>query len=140
MLLVFTASGCNYKTASSILLSEALFQTMRVRSSVRLEHRTLNPRVAGSIPVGPANIYVHLYRSLSIKGIPLPQPSIGHIRYLACFDKVPWKTVFEKIKKSVDPTMINPEILNHSFVRPTIDFCSKNAHMFLTLDRYRWKN
>ena len=29
--------------------------TARVRSSVRLEHRTLNPRVAGSIPVGPAN-------------------------------------------------------------------------------------
>ena len=27
---------------------------MRARSSVRLEHRTFNPRVAGSIPVGPA--------------------------------------------------------------------------------------
>jgi hypothetical protein len=26
----------------------------RARSSVRLEHRTFNPRVAGSIPVGPA--------------------------------------------------------------------------------------
>ncbi len=31
-------------------------KTVRVRSSVRLEHRTLNPRVAGSIPVGPAKI------------------------------------------------------------------------------------
>jgi hypothetical protein len=27
----------------------------RVRSSVRLEHRTFNPRVAGSTPVGPAS-------------------------------------------------------------------------------------
>jgi hypothetical protein len=27
---------------------------MRARSSVRLEHRTFNPGVAGSIPVGPA--------------------------------------------------------------------------------------
>ena len=26
----------------------------RARSSVRLEHRTFNPGVAGSIPVGPA--------------------------------------------------------------------------------------
>ena len=55
-ILVWTinTAGSNNKTASSILHSEALFQTMRVRSSVRLEHRTLNPRVAGSIPVGPA--------------------------------------------------------------------------------------
>ena len=29
---------------------------LRVRSSVRLEHRTFNPGVAGSIPVEPATI------------------------------------------------------------------------------------
>ena len=32
-----------------------------VRSSVRLEHRTFNPGVAGSIPVGPANLRALLY-------------------------------------------------------------------------------
>ena len=41
-------------------------QTVRVRSSVRLEHRTLNPRVAGSIPVGPAIVQLHLYWILPI--------------------------------------------------------------------------
>ncbi len=36
-----------------VFLSAASFRW--VRSSVRLEHRTFNPGVAGSIPVGPAN-------------------------------------------------------------------------------------
>ena len=35
-----------------------------VRSSVRLEHRTFNPGVAGSIPVGPANISPQKHFSL----------------------------------------------------------------------------
>ncbi len=32
-----------------------------VRSSVRLEHRTFNPGVAGSIPVGPAKLFGSKY-------------------------------------------------------------------------------
>ena len=47
----------NTKKPPCVFLSAATKQA-RVRSSVRLEHRTFNPRVAGSIPVGPALNYV----------------------------------------------------------------------------------
>ncbi|MCJ7631996.1 hypothetical protein MUP77_06335 [Candidatus Bathyarchaeota archaeon] len=40
-------------------------------------------------------------------------------------DEIPWKNVFEKIKENNGSIIINPEVLNHSFVRPTIDFCNK---------------
>jgi hypothetical protein len=47
-----------------VFLSEPLVRW--VRSSVRLEHRTFNPGVAGSIPVGPAKLQRHLYCFLPI--------------------------------------------------------------------------
>jgi len=40
-------------------------------------------------------------------------------------DEIPWKNVFEKIKDNKGSIIINPEVLNHSFVGPTIDFCNK---------------
>jgi hypothetical protein len=40
-------------------------------------------------------------------------------------DEIPWKNVFEKIKENNRSIIINPEVLNHSFVVPTIDFCNK---------------
>jgi len=40
-------------------------------------------------------------------------------------DEIPWKNVFEKIKDNEGRIIINPEVLNHSFVGPTIDFCNK---------------
>ncbi len=39
----------------------------RARSSARLEHRTFNPGVAGSIPVGPANTHPHEIRKVKVK-------------------------------------------------------------------------
>ena len=40
-------------------------------------------------------------------------------------DEIPWKNVFEKIKENKGNIIINPEVLNHSFVEPTINFCNK---------------
>jgi hypothetical protein len=44
-------------------------------------------------------------------------------------DETPWKNVFEKIKENKGSIIINPEVLNHSFVGPTIDFCNKMLDM-----------
>jgi hypothetical protein len=33
---------------------------LRARSSARLEHRTFNPGVTGSIPVGPAMLFIKM--------------------------------------------------------------------------------
>jgi hypothetical protein len=38
-------------------------------------------------------------------------------------DEIPWKNVFEKIKENNGNIIINPEVLNHSSVEPTIKFC-----------------
>ena len=40
-------------------------------------------------------------------------------------DEIPWKNIFEKIKENKSSIVINPEVLNHSFVGPTISFCNK---------------
>ena len=68
-ILVWTinTAGSNNKTASSILHSEALFQTMRVRSSVRLEHRTLNPSNTNNHSFNDVN-WVSFHEWLQRKG------------------------------------------------------------------------
>jgi hypothetical protein len=40
-------------------------------------------------------------------------------------DEIPWKMIFEKVRENKETIIINPEVLNHSFIGPTIDFCKK---------------
>jgi hypothetical protein len=38
-------------------------------------------------------------------------------------DEIPWKLVFDRIKRLESHIIINPEVLNEKWVEPTIEFC-----------------
>jgi len=49
-------------------------------------------------------------------------------------DALPWKEAFQKITQTDKDIIVNPEVLNKSFVKPTIDFCQmmlmrREAHL-----------